>query len=242
MTQENPSISMAYIQGIQSSLVENGLVRYAMEEEANADAAQLGQGMEQMPVDQGGLAAEGAAPEETQVIAQALGEMAAEAGEQAQVASAKADIVQEAVTKVASFRKTEFSKFAMEAKAPGDNNVIAGHKPGSIAAGESNAKKTDKDTELTNAVDNTVHREDVFHSMPGVQSDKNKGHIGSEAPHPGKTGTGAAVGDLKELVNAMPNTRERANAHGGPGEQADEMKGEIGVEKGASLSSVLSKL
>ena len=233
---------MAYIQGVQASLAQKGIVNYANEEAAIADAGMLGQGaQEQLPVDQGGLATEGAAPQETAVVAKALEEMAQQAGSEAEVAKAKAEIVQNAVGALSGAGAGEpTAKFAAEAGAPGDNNVVAGHKPGSVAAGESNVKATDHDEELSNAVNNTAHREDVFSSMPGRQADGGKGYLGSEAPHPGAEGNPGKASDLnKELSNAVSNTKDRANYHGAPGDQADEDKGHLGVEK---LSSVLARL
>lgn len=236
------NVSMAYIQGVQASLAQAGIVNYANEEAASEDAAMLGQGVqEQLPIDQGGLATEGAAPQETVVIAKALEEMAEQAGSEAGVAKAKAEIVQNAVSALSGAGAgEETAKFAAEAGALGDNLVVAGYKPGYVAAGESNAKATDHDQELSNAIDNTSHREDVFHSMPGYQADEGKGYIGSEAPHPGAEGNPGQVEDLdQELSNAVSNTKDRPNYHGAPGSQSDEDKGHIGTEK---LSSVLARL
>jgi len=237
------SIPMAYIQGVQAKLLDAGVIQYPNEKIAMEDAQNLGQSLEQQtPVDQGGLATEGAAPEETQAVATALMDMAEQAGEEAQVAGAKAQIVQEAVSKVASYRPSKFSKFSAEAGAPGDNNIVAGHKPGKIAPGESSARKEDLNKELANAMPVTAERPAYWNSKPGQQIDEGKGEIGQERDHEGRNAQGGMVPDSRELSNAVPNTKERPNYHGGPGDQKDEDKGHVGTEKGASLSDVLARL
>jgi hypothetical protein len=236
------SIPTAYVQGVQAKLIDAGALSYVNEKIAMEDAQQLGTGMDDnMSVDQGGLATEGASTGETQAVAAALVDMAEQAGEEAQMASAKADIVKDAISKVASLHQDEFTKFAEPS--PGDNNTVAGHKPGKISAGEGSAKREDLNKELTNAVPATAERPAYWNSMPGGQKDEDKGHVGVESAGVGADGQGPVSKNLnKELVNAVSNTKERPNAHGGPGHQSDEDKGHVGTEKAASLSDILSQL
>jgi len=216
-----------------------GIVNYASAEEAAGDAEALSEAIEgNLPVDRGGLASEGAAPDETEAVAQALAAMAAQGDPEEKVAA-----IREALDRLSSGQVTKFSKFAVDSGSPGDNNVVAGHKPGHRAAGESDASSTDHDEELSNAMPNTVHREDVFHSRPGVQANRGKGAIGAEGAHPGAEGNPGQHRDHnRELSNAVPTTVERPNVHGAPGRQSDSGKGTIGVEKGASLSAILARL
>jgi len=233
------SISSAYIKGIQATMYHQGLVNYASVEDAAGDAEALGEAIEHnLPVDRGGLAHEGADPEETAIVAQALAEMAEHEHPEAKVAA-----IRTALGSLSEGRLTRHSKFAAESRAPGDNNVTPGHKPGHVAAGESDASGTDHDEELVNAVPNTAHRENVFHSKPGHQANAGRGQIGHEGHHPDAEGNPGQHRDhQRELSNAVPNTVARKNVHGAPGRQSDGGKGTIGTEKGASLSAILARL
>lgn len=235
-------ITSAYIKGVQRYMVENDLVRYASEEQAEGDAEQLGGAVEeQLPVDQGAIAQEGAAPQATHIVAQALSEMAQHAAEDAQVAGAKAEVVQNAISAIA---KTGSLKYA---SSPGDNNVVAGHRPGRVAGGESSAQSSDHDEELSNAVDNTAKRQSYFNPNPGKTGLKG-GVIGKESAHPGANAQGPVSPDHdQELSNAVPNTAHRPSYHGAPG-KTDLKGGKIGNErpnngeKNASLSNYLASL
>ena len=233
-----PNISMAYVQGVQAILANKGHLNYASEKHAMYDASELGGAIDGcLSIDRGGLATEGAAPGETDIIAHSLNKLAS-----TQNPAVRQGILSEAVNGLAHMEPVKFSKFAQEAPEPGDNNTVAGHKPGSVAAGESNVKKEDLNKELSNATPNTVDRKDYFSSMPGNQSDGGKGTIGNEGSHPDAEGKSSPVKDQTELSNAIPNTRERSNYHGGPGGQKDEDQGHIGTEKSAQLSNYLAKL
>jgi len=158
--------------------------------------------------------------------------MAQEAGSEAEAAKAKADIAAQAASEIANSGSMKMAE------------VVAGHAPGSVAAGESVAKATDHNTELANAVPNTAEREDVFSAMPGQQADENKGHIGvEEGDAPASVGVAKSTDHDKELANAVPNTAEREDVHGAPGHQADEDKGHEGTEeKQSSLLDRLSRI
>jgi len=238
-------ITAAYITGVQDNLRQNGIINYASEDMAQGDAAALAHGVEAggqpegeeaAPVDQGALATEGAHPAVTHIVAKALSDMAQQAGEEAQVAHAKAQIIQGAVDQISGTGELK------TASAPGNNNVVAGAKPGHVAKGESNAKSGDHDEELKNAMPNTAHRPDVFNPMPGKTKVKG-GAVGKEGAHPGAEGKPGLHKDLnKELKNAMPNTAKRPSVYGKPGHQANKNSGEVGNEKAASLSEYLSSL
>lgn len=232
-------IKRAYVLGVRDALIERGVVKYATEEEANQDAGIMSEALEQAPVGGEEMAEDEVQPEATATIAAAVVNMAQEAGQQAEAAKAKADIAADAAAELA---KTGALKIA--AAAPGDDNVVAGHNPGSVAAGESSAKADDHKKELASAVPNTAEREDYFGS-PGHQADEDEGHIGDEGLQPDAEGTPGIAGlrDLnKELASAVPNTADREDYHGGPGEQADEGKGTIGTEKISNLYDRLSRL
>jgi len=221
-------ITAAYIKGVQDCLVQNDLVRYASEEDAQQDVERLALAFEsELPIDQAKLAQEGTTAFETDIVAQALSEMST-----VEKTAELNNVVRGAIHVLSE--KT--------ASSPDNNNVVAGHEPGSVAAGESVAKKEDLNKELTNAVPATAERPEHWSSMPGKQKDGDKGHIGTEAAAVGANAQGPVVGDNQELVNKVPNTRERPNYHGGPGDQKDEDKGHIGTEKAASLSDYLARI
>jgi hypothetical protein len=228
-------IKRAYILGVQDALRQAEVVKYANEEEAAADAATLSGALDELPVDEGAMATEEVAPEATAQIATAVVQMAQEAGAEAEAAKAKADIAAQAAAEIA---KTGSLKMA---EAPADNNVVAGHEAGSVAAGESTAKATDKNEELETAVPNTAERENYFSPMPGQQADGNKGHVGTEANDaPPATPAGKSTDKNEELATSVPNTSEREDVHGAPGHQADADKGHIGTEE--KQSSLLDRL
>lgn len=228
-------IKRAYVLGVQDALVAGGVVKYANEEAAQADAGMLSNAMDQYPVDEAAMATEAVSPEATAQIATAVVQMAQEAGATAEEAKAKADIAANAAAELA---KSGALKLA---EGPADNNVIAGSEAGSVAAGEGVAKATDKNQELATAIPNTAERPDVFSAKPGQQADKDKGHIGVEAATaPAAAGVAKGSDKNQELATAIPNTAERPNVHGAPGEQEDEDKGHIGVEE--KKSSIIDRL
>lgn len=240
------SIATAYVQGIQSSMYNKGLLNYASEQAAAVDAQVLGSAIEEkVACDLGGLATEGASLRETEAIADTLLALTKTAN-----VNEKNDIIHNCISSLPLLEKDAHSKFAEEgdkdsAGKPADNNVVAGHASGSLAAGEENAKKDDLNKELSNAVTNTADRPSYFNSLPGQQADKDKGHVGVERNHEGADAQGAVSPNLnKELSNAVPNTATRANDHGAPGKQKDADKGHVGTEKAASttLSNLLAQL
>lgn len=223
-------ITTAYVEGLQRCLIDNERISYENEKVAEADAAALGHGLEQFGADMGALATEGADINAAHVIASGLCKMAEYEDEDSKVA-----IIEETLD---ALQEQGVLKLAA---APGDNNVPAGHNPGRVAKGESSAKKTDHDEELSNAIPNTHKRKDVFHAHPGKTSVRG-GVIGSEKNHPDAEGRGSVSKNLdKELSNAVPNTHKRPNVHGAPGHTKTK-GGVVGSEKQASLSSYLASL
>ena len=226
-------IATAYVVGVRNCMLERDVLAYENEKVAEADAAALGYALEQLGGNEGVLATDGATPEVTDTIAIALSKMAECDDEQEKIAH-----IEEAVEEISKLAGLE----------PGDNLVSSGLKPGKVARGESSARKTDKDEELSNAVANTAKRPDVFSPKPGKTGLKG-GTIGSEKGHPDADAQGAVHRDLdKELSNAVSNTAHRPNVYGKPGKTATK-GGTIGsekdhpkLEKQASLSDFLARL
>lgn len=226
-------IATAYVVGVRNCMIDRGVLAYENEKVAEADAEALGHAFEQLGGDEGTLATDGATPEVTDTIAIALSKMSSTDDEQEKIAHIEEAI--EGVTKLAGLE-------------PGNNNTVAGLKPGSVAKGETDAKKTDKNEELSNSVDNTAKRPNVFSPSPGKTGVKG-GTIGSEKGAVGANGQGPVAKDLgKELSNAVPATVKRPNYYGKPGKTGTK-GGTIGSEreqpkheKQASLSDFLARL
>lgn len=227
-------IKRSYVLGVQDALVAAGVVKYANEEAAQADAAILGDALDQLPVDEAALATEDVAPEATAQLAAAVVNMAQEAGATADEAKAKAEIAAQAATELA---KSGSLKFA-------EGDPVAGSDAGTVAAGENVAKNTDLNKELATAVPNTAEREDYFSPTPGQQADEGKGQIGTEEDVTPLQALSAKLTDLNsELATAVPNTSEREDVYGPAGAQADAGKGVVGTEeKQSSLLARLSRL
>lgn len=223
-------ITTAYVRGVQRCMLENEVLAYDNEKVAEADAEAIAHGLASLDGNEGVLATDGADLGVTDTIAIALSKMS-----ETDDSNEKIACIDEMLEKLSE-------------SAPGDNNVVAGAKPGKVAKGESSAKKTDHDEELSNAVDNTAHRPNVFNAHPGKTGVKG-GTIGSEKSHPGANGQGPVAKDHdKELSNAVPNTAHRPNVHGKPGHTATK-GGTVGKEsaqpkheKKAELSDFLARL
>lgn len=222
-----------YVEGVQRALWEADYVGYESEKTAAEDAAALGGAMEEhLPEGQGEVAAEGAPPEATKVVAQALQQMAQQAGSDAQVAHAKAEIVQNAISALAEGG-------AMKTAAV-SGNTVAGHNPGRVAKGESSARSTDMKRRLANQVPDDENRKSVFSPMPGKTSLKGP-MIGKESAHPMAQGKGGQVRDGKTLANAMDDDQHRTTGYGAPGRTS--LKAPMqGAEKKASLADYLARL
>ena len=208
-------ITNNYITGIQHALIDHGAVKYASEYDASLDVEILAEALdENIPVDQGALASEGADVHSTATIATALIEMSEK------TASDKADVVHEFLQKLAF-------------------EQVAGGAPGRVAPGESSARNTDHKKRLVNQITDDEHRATGFKSTPG-KSSVGGGTVGKESGH--SVSRNKVKEKIRALANQMNDNAHRPNYHGKAGHQAQEDTGHLGSEKAASLTEYLSSL
>ena len=215
----------SYISGVQQSLHAAGHVKYANEQAAEVDNAALAQGISQqvpqmleaagsppVAMNNEAIAAEGMPPEVNAPIVKAVAEMAAQAGDEAEVAKAKADIIENAAVEMASTEKIASVL------------VVAGQGEGTPAAQTLSGKEETIANQVPNDGDRTSPR-----TKPGTVADAGKGMQGTETtvtplpvtPVANKPETAAAQ---------IANDNARVHPTTAPGKEEDQGKGMQGEE------------
>jgi len=230
----------SYISGVQQYLADAGHIKYAMEGAAEVDNAALSAGLEakvpQMIQGAGGpetqmnseaIATEGMPAELNAPVAKAIAEMAAQAGEEAQVAQAKAKIIEQAAVEMASSEKIASVL------------IVSGQGKGTVNNSSNN--ESGKDEQIATQVDNDAER--TSPRVPqGTCDDKGKGMQGlegSEKTIPFQKEDGKS----EQIATQVDNDATRAHATTAPGTEADKGKGMLGEEQSREkVSHILSLL
>ena len=215
----------SYISGVQQYLNDAGYVKYASEGAAEVDNAALAAGLENkipavlegagappVALNNEAIATEGMAPELNATVAKAVAEMAHQVGEDAEIAKAKAEIIENAAVEMASNEKVASVL------------IVAGQGKGTPAA----ETVTGKDDEIASQVptDATRTSERV---KPGTEADAGKGMMGVETKGEKPVVTPAPTMEEK-LTNQIDNDANRVHPTTAPGKEEDAGKGMMGEE------------
>ena len=215
----------SYISGVQRSLHDAGYVKYANEQAAEIDNAALAQGLEsQVPallqgagappvaMNNEAIASEGMPPEVNAPVVKAVAEMAAQVGDEAQIAKAKADIIENAAVEMASTEKVAAIL------------VVSGQGEGTVAGNAVPGKQEEAAAQVPNDGDRTSPR-----TAPGTVADAGKGMQGSEEKQ--KELAVDPVANKPETAAAqIANDNSRVHPTTAPGKEEDQGKGMQGEE------------
>lgn len=232
----------SYISGVQQYLHDAGHIKYANEQAAEVDNAALAGGLESkvpellegagapagISMNNEAMASEGMPPEINATVAKAVAEMAAQVGEDAQVAKAKAEIIENAAVEMAGNEKVASVL------------VVSGQGKGSPVANDSKeAGKAPQEnsTEVPTDAERTSER-----TSPGTQADAGKGMMGLEGSEK-KPVVENKDGMKDEISSQVPSDATRVHATTAPGTEEDKNKGEIGSEEAREkISHILDEL
>ena len=230
----------SYISGVQQYLTDAGYVKYANEQLAEVDNAALSAGLEnKVPqlLEQGGapateldneaIATGGVPAEVNAPIAKAVAEMAAQVGEEAQVAKAKADIIEQAALEIASTEKVASVL------------IVSGQGKGSATATAS--QEQGKSEQIATQVDNDATRTSE-RAAPGTEADQGKGMLGLEGGE--KTiPFQKEDGKSEQIATQVDNDATRTHSTTAPGTEEDQGKGMLGEETTREkVSHILAQL
>ena len=215
----------SYISGVQQSLHAAGHIKYANEQMAEVDNAALAQGLEQqvpqilegagappVAMNNEAIASEGMPPEVNAPVVKAIAEMAAQAGDEAQVAQAKAEIIENAAVEMASTEKVASIL------------VVSGQGEGTPAAQTLTGKEEQIANQVANDGDRTSPR-----TSPGTVADAGKGMQGSEEKVK-ELPVDPVANKPEQAAAQIANDGNRVHPTTAPGKEEDQGKGMQGEE------------
>lgn len=232
----------SYISGVQQYLSDAGYVKYANEAAAEIDNAALAGGLEQqvpahlaaagapeVAFSGDAMATEGMPAELNAPIAKAVAEMAAQAGEEAEVAKAKAAIIENAAVEMAGNQKLA------------SVIVVSGQGKGTVAGQTSESKEEQEASQVDNDASRTAER-----VAPGTQADEDKGIQGEEKVTPLPKPASAAT-KVEQEATQIDNDTNRVHPSTAPGTEQDAGKGMMGEEQvrekiSSQVGDILSQL
>jgi len=236
----NNFVLRSYISGVQQYLNDAGHIKYAMEADAEVDNAALSAGLEAkvpamlesagapgLALNNEAIASEGMPAELNATVAKAVAEMAAQVGEDASIAKAKAEIIENAAMDMAGNEKVASVL------------IVAGQGKGTVVSTDSkeSGMKEDIATQVPNDVDRTSERK-----VPGTQEDAGKGMLGLEGGEK-KLPFVKEDGMKEEIATQVPNDATRMHSTVAAGTEEDAGKGMQGVETTREkISHILSAL
>ncbi len=238
----------SYISGVQNYLNGAGYVKYANEEAAEIDNAALAAGLEnkvpallqehggeEMPeglaMDNEAIATEGMPAEMNAPIAKAVAEMAAQAGEEAEVAKAKAAIIENAAVEMASSEKVA-SVIVVTGQGKG---TAAGTTAPVVEAGAP-AVGHDPETDVARTSERAA---------PGTVADLGKGMLGTEEvkPAPAAVASPVVEAGAPDIGHSPETDVARTSPVVPAGTEADQGKGMVGTEDvREKISHILAEL
>ena len=215
----------SYLSGVQKSLVDAGIVKYASEEDAVVDNEALAAGIEnnvpqllegagapETELDNEAIAEEGLPEEVNLPVVKAIAEMAAQVGEEAQVAKAKAEIIENAAVEMASTEKVASIL------------VVSGQGEGTPAAQTLTGKEEQIANQVANDGDRTSPR-----TSPGTVADAGKGMQGSEEKVK-ELPVDPVANKPEQAAAQIANDGNRVHPTTAPGKEEDQGKGMQGEE------------
>jgi hypothetical protein len=154
--------------------------------------------------------------------------MAAQAGEEASVAKAKAEIIENAAIEMAGNEKVA-SVLIVSGQGKGSPTATDSKEPGKPV--HENATEVPTDAERTSE-----------RTAPGTQADAGKGVMGLEGAEKKLPATNEQ-GMKEQISNQVDNDAERMHPTTAPGTEADKDKGHVGTEEAREkISHILAEL
>ena len=232
----------SYISGVQQYLHDAGYIKYANEMAAEVDNAALAGGLEAkvpellanagaspVAIDNQALASEGMPPEINATVAKAIAEMAAQVGEDAQIAKAKAEIIENAALEMASNEKVA-AVLIVSGQGAGSPTATDSKEPGKAVY--------ENDTEVPTDAERTSER-----TSPGQVADAGKGMMGLEGAEKKPATENKPGKDVYENDTEVPTDATRMHGTTAPGTEEDKDKGAIGSEEAREkISHILREL